>query len=439
MSRPALGQPATAGLITAIVGFSGAFAVVLAGLRGVGASEAQAASGLLVLSVSMGLLSIALSLRTRMPIAIAWSTPGAALLASAGAVEGGWPAAVGAFAVCGALLLLAGLFRPLGRWIGAIPAPIASAMLAGVLLTVGVEPAKAVGASPAEALPVVVVWAVLAVFARRWAVPGALVAAGVVIAIAGDPVDAGQLAPSLTFTSPVFEPATLIGIAVPLFLVTMASQNVTGLTVLASFGYRPDLRPVLASTGAATVAIAPFGGHAVNLAAITAALAAGPEAGPDRSRRWIAAVTNGFGVIAFGLTAGIATAVALAAPDGIVETVAGLALLPPLAGALAAAADAPDQREAAALTLVVSASGMTIAGITAPFWGLVAGLALLGLQRLAGQRAAQVRPQPGGRADDGAIGDRDPAQAAAAHADGDGRPAHREDGRAADASGAGDR
>jgi len=378
-------QPVVAGLVTALVGFMGAFAVVLAGLRGVGATDAQAASGLLVLSVSMGLVGIVLSASTRTPIAIAWSTPGAALLVSTGVQDGGWPAAVGAFAVCGVLLALAGLWRPLGRLIAALPAPIASAMLAGVLLTVCLAPARAAADSPAQALPVIAAWLALWRFAPRWAVPGALAALALVMVVEGATVD-GRLAPALDVTAPVFEASAIIGLALPLFLVTMASQNVTGMAVLQSFGYRPALRPVLLSTGAATALIAPFGGHAINLAAITQALAAGPDAGPDTSRRWIAAATAGGGVIVLGLGAGLATALAGAAPPGLIEAVAGLALLGALTAALAVAlADTPD-RDAAVVTLVVAASGITIGGISAPFWGLVAGLGVRSLHRMRAAR-----------------------------------------------------
>ena len=373
-------QPVIAGLTTAIVGFMGAFAVVLAGLRAVGASEAQAASGLLVLSLSMGVVAIGLSLRARTPIAIAWSTPGAALLVTTGVPDGGWPAAVGAFAVTGVLLALAGLWRPLGRLIAAIPAPIASAMLAGVLLTVCLAPARAAAESPAQALPVIAAWLVLWRFAPRWAVPGAIAALAVVMLVEGSPVQGG-LTPAVDFTAPAFELAAVIGIAIPLFLVTMASQNVTGMAVLQGFGYRPDLRPVLLSTGAATALIAPFGGHAINLAAITQALAAGPDAGPDVSRRWIAAVTAGIGAVVLGLTAGLAAALATAAPEGLVEAIAGLALLGALTASLSVAlADTPD-REAAVITLVVAASSITVLGISAPFWGLVAGLGVRSLRR----------------------------------------------------------
>ena len=373
-------QPVLAGIVTAVVGFGGAFAVVLSGLRGVGATPEQAASGLLVLCVTMGFAAIVLSVRTRMPISIAWSTPGAALLVSAGPVDAGWPAALGAFAVTGALLFLAGLWRPLGRWIAAIPAPIASAMLAGVLLTVCLAPARAVVETPLQIAPVILTWLVLLRVARRWAIPGALVAAAVVIAVDGGPIATDRAVPSLSFATPVLDVAAIVGIALPLFVVTMASQNLTGLTVLRSFGYRVDTRPVLLTTGGLTVAGAPFGAHAINLAAITAALAAGPDAHPDPARRWIAAVTAGGAYIVIGAGVGLATALADAAPPMLIEAVAGVALVATLGAALAVAAADPEYRDAAILTFVVSASAITVAGVSAPFWGLAAGLVLTALR-----------------------------------------------------------
>jgi benzoate membrane transport protein len=369
------------GVVAAVVAWGGAFAVVLAGLTAVGASDAEAASGLLALSIGMGVLTIWVAARERIPVTIAWSTPGAALLVSAGAVEGGWPAAVGAFVVCGVLLALTGLWRPLGRLIAAIPAPLASAMLAGVLLTVCLTSVRFAVDSPLAAAPVALTWAVLLRFARRWATLGALVAAVAVVAVDPSGRESGVgLVPAPVLTAPVFEPGVLVGLALPLFIVTMASQNVTGMTVLGTYGYRPRLPGVLAGTGAATVAAAPFGGHALNLAAISAALTAGPAGGRDPARRWIAALAAGVTYIALGLGAGLLAAFAAAAPPLLIEAVAGLALLGALAGALGAATASEQHRDAAVVTLVVSASGVAPLGVSAPFWGLVAGLALLAVQ-----------------------------------------------------------
>ena len=383
MRQRGLLAPVVAGCVTALVGFSGAFPVVLAGLRGAGADADQAASGLLAVSVGAGVVAIIMSRRVRMPLAMAWSTPGAALLVSTGVPDGGFRASVGAFLVCGGLILLTGLWGTLGRAIAAIPPALASAMLAGVLLPICLAPARAVVEIPWVAAPVVVTWALLTRVSRPWAAPGAIVAAVIAVAIDG-PGDLSGVnwLPAVTTVSPSLEPAAIVGIGLPLFIVTMASQNIAGMGVLASFGYRPPLGPILTATGAATIAAAPFGGHAVNLASISAALAANPDAHPDPDRRWIAAATAGAVLIALGLCAGAATALVAASPAALVDAVAGLALLAPLAGALTATVGDPERRDAAIVTLVVSASGVTAAGISASFWGLVAGLAFLGLARL---------------------------------------------------------
>lgn len=370
-------------MVASVVGFSSTFALILAGFRAVGATSDQASSGLLVLCLGMAVLSVALGVAYRMPISIAWSTPGAALLISSGHVDGGYAAALGAFAACGALIVVAGLWAQLGRWLAAIPPALANGMLAGVLLPVCLAPVKAVAEIPAMALPGVVVWAVVSRISRRWAVPAALAVTAVAIAInpSAGAGSAGHLAPVLTFVTPTLTLGAIVGLAVPLFIVTMASQNVPGMSVLATYGYEPPLRPVLLTTGAATVAGAPFGAHAINLAAITAAMIAGPDADPDAERRWIATVSAGITYVVLGLGAGLATALVTAAPPVLIESVAGLALLGALAASLTAALKSDVHREAAAVTFVVSASAVTILSVSAPFWGLVAGLALVGAQR----------------------------------------------------------
>ncbi len=375
-------QPVVAGVVTAVVGFASTFAVVLAGLRAVGADERQAASGLLAGCVAAGATAVVLGLRHRIPISIAWSTPGAALLAATGAVDGGFAAAVGAFLVTGALIIAAGLFPALGRAIAAIPRPIAAAMLAGVLLSLCLAPVRALVDVPLLAIPVVLVWAVLSRFARSWAVPAALVTAVVVIALdAPGALRGAAVAPEVALTAPVFTWQALVSLALPLFLVTMASQNVPGMAVLQGYGYTPPLRGILLGTGVATAVAAPFGSHAVNLAAITAALAAGPDAHPDPRRRWIASVTAGIGMITLGLGAGAATSFVLGSPPVLIEAVAGLALLGALGSALASAVAEERGREAAVVTFAVTASGVVVLGVGAAFWGLLAGGLMLALRR----------------------------------------------------------
>lgn len=390
MSR--LLQPVLAGIVTALVGFASSFAVVLAGLRAVGADQRQAASGLLALCLANGVVAILLGLRRRMPITIAWSTPGAALLVATGAVEGGFPAAVGAFVVCGLLITAAGLFPALGRLVAAIPAPMASAMLAGVLLDLCIAPVRALGEVPLMAAPVVLTWALLSRFAARWAVPAALVVAVVAIALTGPGLGAVDVRPVVEPTLPAWSPQAMISIALPLFLVTMASQNVPGVAVLAQYGYRPPLRGILLGTGLASTVGAPLGGHAVNLAAITAALAASPDADPDPGRRWIASVTAGVSMIVLGVGAGLATALVLLSPPVLIEAVAGLALVGALVSALASALADPDGRQAAVVTFVVTASGVTLFGIGAAFWGLVAGGLMTFLY--GGRKTPRESPEP---------------------------------------------
>ncbi|CCH22380.1 benzoate/H(+) symporter BenE family transporter [Micromonospora lupini] len=372
-------QPVLAGVVTALVGFASSFTVVLAGLRAVGASDAQAASGLLALCVACGLAAAWLGWRHRIPMSVAWSTPGAALLVATGPPAGGWPVAVGAFLVSGALVVAAGLFPPLGRAVAAIPKPVAGAMLAGVLLPLCTAPVRALVELPRVAGPVVVGWLLLHRFARRWAVPGALLVAVVAIALTAPPtgLSGATLTPSVTLTTPAWNASALVGLALPLFLVTMAAQNVPGMAVLVGYGYRPPFGAALRATGLASLLAAPAGGHAVNLAAITAALAAGPDAHPDPERRWVASVTAGVGLALLGLGAGVATALVAVAPPILIEAVAGLALLGALATALAAAVTDPATREAAVVTFVVTASGVTLIGVGGAFWGLVAGCLML--------------------------------------------------------------
>ncbi|MGI5126789.1 benzoate/H(+) symporter BenE family transporter [Pseudonocardia sp. CA-107938] len=387
-------QPALAGVVSAVVGFAGAFAVVLTGLQAVGADPGRAASGLLAVSIASGVVAVVLGLRWRIPVVIAWSTPGAALLVAAGPQPGGFAAAVGAFLLCGALIVVTGLIAPLGRLVAAIPGHLAAAMLAGVLLPLCLAPVQALAQVPLLAAPVIVVWALVARFARPWAVPAALVVAIAGILWTGGLPAGAAVAPAFVWTTPSFDPATLVGLGLPLFVVTMVSQNVTGMAVLAQYGFRPPWRTVLLATGAGTIAGAPVGGHAVNLAAISAALAAGPDAGPAE-QRWIASVTNGVVLAVLGFTAGVATAVFAASPPVLLEAVAGLALLGALASSIASAVAEPDGREAAAVTFVVTAAGVGFLGLGAAFWGLVAGVAMTLLHRRRAQPANPRRVSSG--------------------------------------------
>lgn len=375
-----------AGFLTAFVGFASSFAVIVQGLVAVGATREQAASGLMALSIGMGVCAIFLSLRTRMPISVAWSTPGGALLVTSGAVPGGFSAAVGAFLICGGLIVVAGLWRPLGRWVAAIPTPLASAMLAGVLLGLCLAPVRAVAQTPALGLTIVVVWALVARFRRLYAVPVAVLVTGVLI-VASSHIDTaamGPLWPRPVLVVPTFTGGAIVGIALPLFIVTMASQNIPGMAVLGVNGYRPAAGGLFTATGVFSLLAAPFGGHAINLAAITAAICAGPDAHPDPGRRYWSAVVAGVGYVLFGLGASAAIAFISAAPPILIQAVAGLALLAAFGGSILAAVSEPRDREAAVITFLVTASGVTFAGISGAFWGLLAGGAVMGLARWRG-------------------------------------------------------
>jgi benzoate membrane transport protein len=386
-SAPAAGsllQPVSAGILAAIVGFASSFAIVVQGLAAVGATPAQAASGLLALCVTTGVLAIILSTRWRMPVSIAWSTPGAALLIATGLPAGGFPEAAGAFLVTALLIVAAGIWTPFGRAVAAIPMSLASAMLAGVLFDLCLAPVRAVGAMPWLALPVVLAWALAWRFARLYSVPIAVAVTGIIVAVA-TPIPPGALARIWSepiYVAPAFSLDSIVGIALPLFLVTMASQNVPGLAVLNANGYRPPVPPIFLTTGLASAGLCLFGGHVMNLAAITAALCAGPDAHPDPGRRHVAASTAGVTYIGLGLCAGFAMAFIAATPPLLIQAVAGLALVGSLASALTAALGEEDDRLPCAVTFITTASGVSFFGIGAAFWGLVAGGLLLALDRV---------------------------------------------------------
>jgi benzoate membrane transport protein len=377
----------TAGIVAALVGYTGSFAIVLSGLRAVGATPAEAASGLLAVSVTMGLGTLVLSARYRIPLLIAWSTPGAALLASTGPVHGGWPAAIGAFAICGALIMATGLWPRLGALIASIPTPIAQGMLAGVVLQLCLTPVKGFVAHPAQVAPILLAWLVLLRLAPKWAVPAAFaVALGVIgVDAANSGGVHGSLLPQLRWSTPRFTSAGLLSLALPLYVVTMAGQNVPGAAILGSFGYRVPWRSSMTLTGVGTIAGAFAGGHAINLAAISSTLVVTPQAHPDADKRWTAAFSAGWSYLVLALISGALTALISVAPADVVGAVAGLALLGTLASSLAGALRAERGREAAIVTFVVAASGVSFISIGAAFWALLAGL---GMQMFALRQAS---------------------------------------------------
>ncbi|HEY1720983.1 MAG TPA: benzoate/H(+) symporter BenE family transporter [Magnetospirillaceae bacterium] len=368
-------QAGAAGALAGFVGFASTFAVIINGLTKVGASPEQAASGLMAAALAMGLCGIVLSTVSRLPISSAWSTPGAALLATTGAVDGGFEAAVGAFLLTGALIVLSGLFKPLGRWVASIPAPLANAMLAGVLLELCFAPVRAVAEHPLPALAIILAWLIVAKLKRVLAMPAAVIVAAIAIAATThlSAASFGSPWPHPVLVTPTLSIGAVIGIALPLFIVTMASQNIPGIAVLSVNGYHPPPGRLFVATGLFSIVGAFFGGHTVNLAAITAAMCAGPDANPDPKKRYWAAIIAGLIYVIFGLLAGVAAAFIGASPPILIEAVAGLALLGAFGSSVMNAVNAPVDREAAVVTLLVTASGVGFLGISGAFWGLIAG------------------------------------------------------------------
>ncbi len=377
-------QPLSAGILAAVVGFASTFAILLEAFRAVGATPIEAASGLLAISVVQGVLTLVFNLRWRMPISIVWSTPGAALMIATGLPAGGYPAAVGAILAAAVLIIVAGLWTPFGRAAGAIPKSIAGAMLAGILFELCLAPVKAMAAMPLYVTPIVVAWVLGWRFARLYAVPIALVVTAVIVVFVTKlPPDAlGHAAPALVFTPPALSWPTLGSLGVPLFIVTMASQNVPGLAVLRANGYDPDIGKIFVGTGLGSIVTGLFGGHLVNLAAITAALCAGPDAHADPAKRYWATVVTGLVYIVLGLGAGVAAVLVTASPPLLIEAVAGLALIGSFGGAMASAIADERARVPAAVTFLTAASGVAFFGIGSAFWGLLAGGLLMGLDAL---------------------------------------------------------
>ena len=372
---------ATAALVATIAGVGGTLPIVLAAAQAVGATPEQASSWVSGLGLATALSALALSVRYRMPIITAWSTPGAALIASTSGVPS-FAAAVGAFVLAAVLILLPAAVRPLGRLIERIPASIAAAMLAGILLRLVVAMVEHVPSSPLLVLPLIALFLVARAFMPALAslvvlVAGALLAwsLGLVRPMPGIGLS------TIVLTSPAWDVATLIGLGVPLYLVTMASQNLPGFAVLRASGYQPPTQSVLGVTGVVSLGTAFMGAHTSNLAAISAALCTGPDAHPDPAKRWM---TGPFYAFFWGLIALFgASLVGIfgALPPALLVTVAGTALLGSTAGALGAALAGDQDRLAAAGTLAVTVSGITLMGVGSAFWGLVFGLLILGIDR----------------------------------------------------------
>jgi benzoate membrane transport protein len=362
-----------AGFVAVLVGFTSSVAIVFAAAQALGATAAQTTSWIWALGLGMGITSIGLSLAYRQPVLTAWSTPGAALIAGTSGVP--MAEAIGAFVVCGVLIVLSGVTRAFERVMDRIPQSIAAALLAGVLTRFALD---AVGA--AKTAPGLVVGMAIAYLgARRWWPRYAVIvvlAAGVAIAAAQGRLALGAVEWAWAvpaWTAPSFSTAALIGVALPLFIVTMASQNLPGVAAQRACGYTTPVSGPITATGVATIALAPFGGYAFNLASITAAICMGREAHEDPARRYVASVAAGSFYIVVGLAGGAVVGLLAAFPRELVAAIAGLALLGTITGGLVAALRDEHHRDAAAITFLVTLSGVAWAGIGSAFWGVVAG------------------------------------------------------------------
>jgi benzoate membrane transport protein len=371
----------SAATVAALVGYAASVAIVLAAATALGATPAQAASWLLAVSLGKAVGSAFLSWRSRVPVVLAWSTPGAALIAATSGIS--LAEGIGAFIAAGLLIAATGLVRPLGALVARIPDGIAAGMLAGVLLPFCLK-----GAGAAEALPGVVLPMIAVFLAVRLANPALAVLAAFATGIALALVTGTDLT-TLTVSAPRLEPvvpefrlSVILGLGLPLYLVTMASQNLPGFATLRAAGYEPPVAPALTVTGLISALTAPFGAHTVSMAAITAAICLGPDVHPDKDRRWIVGLAYGAVWVVLGLLSPTVLQLLAALPAPVVLALVALALLSPLMGALTSAFAVPDQRFAATLTLAVTASGVAAFGIGAAFWGLVAGIAVQLLERL---------------------------------------------------------
>lgn len=378
MIRELTPRAAYMGILAAFVGYSASFAIVLAGMVAMGATGAQATTGLFFATLGMGICSIWLPAITRTPAAVAWSTPGAAFLAGTAALPGGFAEAAGALIFCAGLITLTGFVPALGRIVAAIPKPIANGLLAGVLLKLCLAPALALGTIPLLVLPVLIAWLIGLSWNRLAAMPFAVIAFVAMLFLAANGSASGaepgaDWLPQLAPVMPVFTVHAFISIALPLYLVTMAGQNIPGFAVLELNNYPVRRQPLLQRTGIVSLLIAPFGAIPVNMSAITAAMMAGDDAGTDPAARYWAAITSGIVYILLALAAAIVARLANLAPTELITAVAGLALIPALVGSISAAFSQKDQQEAPAMTFLIAASGMTLMGISGAFWGVVVG------------------------------------------------------------------
>ncbi len=363
-----------AGFVTVLVGFTSSAALVFQAGHAVGATPAQMASWMWALGIGMGVTCIVLSLRYRVPVVTAWSTPGAAMLiTSASGVP--MAEAIGAFIVCAVLMAVSGFSGWFERALKRIPLSLASGMLAGVLLRFGLDVFVSLQHALSMVLSMCVVYLLGRKFLPRYAVILALAVGTVVAAAQGElHFERFELAIATpVWIEPSFSLSAMIGIALPLFMVTMASQNIPGVAVIRASGYEAPISPLIGWISTVTLLLAPFGAYALNLAAITAAICMGREAHEDSQRRYVAAVAAGVFYLLIGVFGATVAALFSALPKTLILAIAGLALLGTIGNGLATAMRDEQEREAALITFLVTASGLTLLGIGSAFWGLVAG------------------------------------------------------------------
>ncbi|OJU49164.1 MAG: benzoate transporter [Brevundimonas sp. 67-6] len=384
MSALRLPPPASfsAAAVATVVGFGGTVALVVQAGQAMGAAPAQIISIVTALCLGIGLPGAVLSWRLKMPVVLAWSTPGAALLA-ASTLGLGWSTAVGAFVIAGLLMVLTGLVPALGRLAERIPAAVASAMLAGVLLPFCLKLFLVFPTDLMLAAGLLLVFVVMRRLAPAWTLPVVLVAAFAVLALRGQvalPEGTGLFG-ALSPVMPAFDWKAAVSLALPLYLVTLASQNLPGLVVLRAAGYAPPAGKLIFWGGLTSTLLAPFGAHGVNLAAITAAICTEPDAHPDASKRWTVGVIYGLFYLVVALFAAPLAGLFIAMPTGALAVITGLALIAPLTGSLGAMMAAAKDREAAVLTFAATASGVALFGVGSAFWGLAVGFLALAARR----------------------------------------------------------
>ena len=383
----------SAGFVAVLVGFTSSVAIVFQAAQAFGATPEVMASWLWALGLGMGLCSLGPSLWLRKPVMVAWSTPGAAVLASAGLAGGfGMHDAVGAFLMCAALIVLVGATGWFERLMDRIPVAIASALLAGVLARFGLAAFTAAQTNLALVLLMLLCYLCAKRLLPRYAVPLTLVVAIAFVALRHGFVPVTiQLGLTLpVWTTPTFSLSALVSLALPLFIVTMASQNLPGVAAIKAAGFGDaraqggdagiPISSTITLTGLCTLLLAPFGAFALNLSAITAAICMGPEAHADAKRRYTAAVSCGAIYVLVGLFGATIIGVLTAFPKELVAAIAGLALLGSIAGGLRVALENDVDREAATITFLVTLSGVTVAGVGSAFWGVVAGALALAIQ-----------------------------------------------------------